>query len=275
MSPKPRSRSTRQTRRFALGGQGDREVGRDGGLADAALGGEDGDQLAGGRVVQAAARAGDGPEDLVGALDGLAETGEVALLDDLAHARPQRLGQHGGVDAAAHEDHADRRPGHPQVVGERGGSLQVDAGPEDDRVLVRALGECALAAPRGWRRRSCRRPETERKSSALVVLLSTMMGIGSPEEVLLGDARAGLHLGVVVEQAEAELAVRRGEHDLLGLVLVHREGEQRERQALGGLRALRRSSSWRWSSWSGRRRRPGPRAAAPGCPPRRCPRSGR
>ena len=58
-----------------------------------------------------AGRAGQRAVDLAGPLDGLAEPGEVALLDDLAHAGPQRLGEHAGVDAAAQQDHAGGRLG--------------------------------------------------------------------------------------------------------------------------------------------------------------------
>ena len=80
----------------------------------------------------------------MGALDRRAEPGQVALVDDLAHAGAQRLGEHAGVDAAADQDDADRGPGHPEVVGEGGGRLEVDRRAEHDGVLVGRLGERPL-----------------------------------------------------------------------------------------------------------------------------------
>ncbi len=94
----------------ALLAQGQGEVDRDRGLADATLGGEDGD-------LPAAGAAGDGDAaverlpDLLGPRDRGAQAGEVALVDDLAHAGAQGLGQHAGVDPATDQDDADRRDG--------------------------------------------------------------------------------------------------------------------------------------------------------------------
>src|SRR3954468_9994825 len=77
-------------------------------------------------------------------------------------------------------------------------------------------------------------PETDRNSSAFALLFSTMIGMPSPEEVLLADADGRPDLRPVVEQPEGQLTVGGGEQHLLGLLLVHREGEQGPGQALGG-----------------------------------------
>ncbi len=69
--------------------------------------------------------------------DRLAETREVSLLDDLAHAGPQRVGQHGRVDAATHQDDAQGGLGHTQRVGQGDPRRLVDRGAEDDGVLAR------------------------------------------------------------------------------------------------------------------------------------------
>jgi hypothetical protein len=68
-------------------------------------------------------------------------------------------------------------------------------------------------------------PVTDVKRSALEGLLSTMRGIRSPEQVLAGDAGPGLDLLLVVQESEAELTVRGGEHDLLRIGLIHGESE--------------------------------------------------
>ena len=110
-----------QTDALAAVGERGREVGRERGLADPALGGEHGDQRAArldgcarrcSAVVSASCRA------YARATASLSAV-EVALLDDLAHAGAQGLGEHGGVDAATDQDDADGGLGDPQGVGQR------------------------------------------------------------------------------------------------------------------------------------------------------------
>ena len=72
------------------------------------------------------------------------EAGQVALLDHLAHAGAKRFREDAGVHPAADQDDARRRPGDPEHVGQGGRGLEVDAGTEDDRVLVGLVGERAL-----------------------------------------------------------------------------------------------------------------------------------
>src|SRR3954471_114779 len=76
-------------------------------------------------------------------------------------------------------------------------------------------------------------PVTDVNRSALALLLSTMIGIRSPEEVRVGGARTRLHLGLRVEQPEAQFSVARRVHDSLRVLLVHSQREQRLRQLLG------------------------------------------
>src|SRR5690349_18158161 len=81
-------------------------------------------------------------------------------------------------------------------------------------------------------------PATVRMVSAVAGLGSTTMGIRSPEQVGLGDAVSGLHLGLVIEEAERQGAVLGREHDLLRLGLVDGQRVERRRDLLRGLRAL-------------------------------------
>src|SRR3954453_5609411 len=76
-------------------------------------------------------------------------------------------------------------------------------------------------------------PVTDVNRSALALLLSTMIGIRSPEEVRVGGARTRLHLGLRVEQPEAQFSVARRVNDSLRVLLVHSQREQRLRQLLG------------------------------------------
>ena len=125
-SPKARSRSTRQTCRAPLSARARREVDRHGRLADAALGREDGDDLA---VPARAGRPAQGDVELVGTLDRRRQGQRVAVDDDLAHAGVHRLGQHLGVDLVAHQHRAGRGPLDPQALGHLERLGQRDPGP--------------------------------------------------------------------------------------------------------------------------------------------------
>ncbi len=129
--------------RAALG-QRQGEVHRQRGLADTALGGEDGDQPPAVRLRPSCRAAAERLPHLACPAHRRAEAGQVALLHDLPHAAAQRLCQHPGVDTTTDQDDADRRTGDAQSVRERRGRLEVDRRAEHDGVLVGRLRQEVL-----------------------------------------------------------------------------------------------------------------------------------
>ena len=191
----------------AAAGQGEREVHRQGRLADPALGGEHRDQGAAVTAGRGRRSTGQRGPDLVSAVDGGAEAGEVTLVDDLAHAGAQGLREHDGVHAPPDQDDADRRPGDPQHVGQRGRRLQVDRRPQHDGVLVRGVGQEPLELLEAGDDLRVRAADRGEQVGVRTAAFNDDRHGTSPEEILGSDARTGLDLGLVVQQAEAELAV--------------------------------------------------------------------
>ena len=126
-------------------GQRHGEVRRDRRLPAAALGREDRDDPSAGRVVVALVAAlelmADLAPDLVGPSHGVGQRGELAVGDDLAHAGAQGLGEHGGVQPAADQDHAEGGVLPADGARERERRLGVDGDAEHDDVLARVLLE--------------------------------------------------------------------------------------------------------------------------------------
>ena len=157
-SPKARSRSTTHTLFCPLLVRASPRFTARVVLRDAALGGEHRDELSArdrGRAV--IHRPMQRVPHLTGAGHCLSEPGEVTLLDDLAHSRAQRLRQDRRVNAATNQDDAGCGAGDPQGVREGRRRLQVDAGAENDGVVVRRLGEEPLELSPGSRRPCCAR----------------------------------------------------------------------------------------------------------------------
>src|SRR5689334_3540100 len=96
---------------------------------------------------------------------------------------------------------------------------------------------CTSRCRRSWSRPGTTAvpdPTADCSASADAASTSTMTVMGSAlEESRERDGRAAPHLGLVVEQAERELTVVRGEDDLLRLVLGQGQRQQGLRQLLG------------------------------------------
>ena len=110
-------------------------------------------------------------------------------------------------------------------------------GPEDDGVLVRRLGQRALQLLEAPDDQGVGAGDRREEVGVGAVVLDDdghrqITGRGSS-----GDARAGLDLGLVVQQGERELALLRRVDDPLGVVLADGQGEQRLGELLGGLGA--------------------------------------
>ena len=191
------------------------------------------------RVVQAL---GHGPGDFVSAPNRLPQRCRVVGLDDLAHARAERVGEHGLVDGGADQDHAQRRPHDPVAPGERRGCPVADRRAEHDDQLRRVAAQVVLdPVERGHDRDGGADRGAEDLGQDRVLLDDG--GHRRPRKIsgMMSRCRdAGVAGGrrLVGAKREREVTVAGCVDDPLCLLLVDRDGQDRARDLLGRLLAV-------------------------------------
>ena len=179
-------------------GEGDGEVGRERGLAAAALGREDRHDPAARAFLLAVDRSldllTDLSADVVRPADRVGQRGQLAIGDDLPDAGSERLGEHARVEAPADHDHAERRVLAADGAGEVECRLGVDRDPEDDDGLPRRLVEVPAHLVEPGQERAVAADGGRQRLGCIDVVVDDdghVRRFRSVEQVVDVDARAG------------------------------------------------------------------------------------
>ena len=142
----------------AVVGQREREVDRDRGLADAALGREDRDHVA---VVLRGLGAAERLRERVGAGDSPGDQVQVVHGHDLTRTRLHGPGEQCGVEGGSHEDDAGGRPRDAQALADGHAVAERDVRPQHHDVLLGVLGQPRQQSLGGVHRLAARGQRTE------------------------------------------------------------------------------------------------------------------